>query len=81
MSLPIIEPKDIPICAGLFFQGQSVVNKAIRILSDSRVNHFGMWTGKGIAQAIDKGYIEQGLEEAITDTDVYVNIVQFCGEL
>ena len=80
MSLPIIEPKNIPMCAGMFFQGKSDVDIGIRFLSDSRVNHFGLWTGKGIAQEIGKGYLEQGLDEAISDTDVYVNIVQFCGD-
>jgi hypothetical protein len=80
MRLPIIEPKDIPPGSGMFFNGKSDVNLAIQFLSVSRKNHFGFWTDKkAVAQAIGEGFLEQDLKDAISDTDVYVDVVQFCG--
>jgi hypothetical protein len=83
MFLPIIEPDQLQPCDVLQFNGNSFVNKAIQILDAGQLgthNHSAQWTGKGVAGALARGYVEVGLEEAITDTDVFVDVIRFCGD-
>lgn len=80
MSEPIIEPKDLQPADILQFHGNSFVNRAIQLFDNGHINHSAMWTGKSVASAETNGYVELGLEQAITDTDVYVEVYRWCAD-
>ena len=79
MSLLVVEPKDLQVGDGFFFHSNTPHGQLIQLITGGYHNHEGRWTGKGIAHAIASGYKEQGLEEAIEESDIYVDVVRWAG--
>ena len=80
MSLLTITPQELipgDVCQ---FHGNSFVNEAIQLIDGGRHNHSCQWTGKSLATAETNGYVELSLEEAITESDQYVDCYRWCAD-
>jgi hypothetical protein len=88
MPLLTVKPNELQPCDVLLFHSDTTLGNAIRLLdgglanfnSERGHNHVGLWTGKGVAEALSKGFVERGLDESIETSDVFVSVVRFAGD-
>lgn len=73
----VINPNELKPCDMLFYHADSFIGNAIRYFDGGRRNHVGLWTGKGVAEAVSAGYKERGLDESIASDDLYVDVVRW----
>jgi hypothetical protein len=76
ITLDKLHPCDI-----LFFNGSSLIDRAIQVCSDSYHNHVAMVAPNNlIAGAGIDGFKARSIQDTIGDTDIYVDCVRFVGD-
>ena len=82
LTYQTIKPEELQPCDLLFFHGDSFVNKGIQTIDGGIWNHLAIVKSKTtVAHAITGGFQEQEYKDAISETDKYIQVVRFCGDI